>query len=244
MASIAACYNVYNDVDALRGSLELSSQFFDNIFVLHTGPSGKSSDDGTIELCEEFGCRIEFASLDDGFGVIRSRLIHECECEWAFILDADERFYPAIQVMECIGTERYPQVACPNLRVNKLKDLITPGYTLRSAIEHTSADAIRTIRRHWFDFTMMRPSENWSIHRDYQLRIVRNKPYIGYRPERKMHEHLIDSRSGETPSFTPASEVGGPFHDHFHLFFRTSRPGHKEFNEENYQRLDRGELTL
>lgn len=244
MSSIAACYNVYNDVIALRGALEMSSMFFDEIFVLHSGPSRTKSTDGTIELCESFGVKQAFDDIDKGFGFIRSRLIHDCGCDWAFIMDADERFYPSLPVMECTGTQRYPEVPNPDLKVTKFDNLIYPGLYLRMLMANTTANAIRTIRRHWLDFSMTKPSENWQIHKDYQLRIVRNLPHIGYTPERRMHEHLIDSRTGDTPAFTSASEVGGPFHDHFHPFFRKTMPGKKERNEANYQRLEKGELML
>ena len=69
--------NVYNDVIALRGLLEMSSEYFDELFVVHSGPNGAYSTDGTIELCEQFKVKLVFDDIDKGFGVIRSRLIHE-----------------------------------------------------------------------------------------------------------------------------------------------------------------------
>ncbi len=105
MASIACCINVYQDVIALRGCLENASSFFDNIFVIHSGPNGAFSTDGTIELLEKFGIKPVFASINDGFGVIRSRLIHECGCEWGFILDCDERYYPIQHKLSCSGSD-------------------------------------------------------------------------------------------------------------------------------------------
>lgn len=240
--SIAACYNVYNDADALRGSLELAQSYFDNIYVIHSGPDGAVSNDGTIELCESFGIKPVMDNINEGYGVIRTRLIHDCGCDWAFILDADERFYPSLPMMFCNGSERYPEVSEPDLSVRRSEDLINPGQYLKSMIASTKADAIRSIRRHWFDFSMTRPCENWEIRKDYQLRIVRNKETIIYQTERRMHEHLVDTESGTTPQFREASETGGPFHDHFHMFFRRAKPGHKEGNEEYYARLERGEV--
>src|SRR4051812_21836492 len=109
---IAAAYNVFNDAAALRGSLEAAQGFFDNIYVIHSGPGGARSTDGTLELLEEFGIKPVFADMNDGFGVIRTRLIRECGEEWAFLLDADERFFPSLPVVRCGGSERYP--ANPN----------------------------------------------------------------------------------------------------------------------------------
>ena len=43
--SIAASINVYNDVVAMRGLLETASQYFDEIFVVHSSPGGVYSND-------------------------------------------------------------------------------------------------------------------------------------------------------------------------------------------------------
>ena len=78
MASIALCINVYQDAKALRGCLESGSMFFDNIFVIHAGPGGRYSTDGTIEVLEDFGIKPVFDDIERGFGKIRTRLIHDC----------------------------------------------------------------------------------------------------------------------------------------------------------------------
>jgi len=230
--SIAMCCNVYNDAPALRGLLETSARFFDELFVIHSGPGDARSTDGTIELCEEFGVRLVFDDIQKGFGVIRSRLIHDHGCEWGMILDADERFFPMLPEMDCGGD---PLRAIPRgLPCHQ-------GETLRRVISDPRAMAIRTTRRHWHDFSMTRPTQNWFEDRDHQLRIVRNVPEIGYEPDRKMHERLIDSRTGRDPAFYEQDDYLGPFHDHFHMHFRKSQPGKKEANEQNYSRLERGE---
>lgn len=238
---IAACYNVYNDAAALRGSLELAAPYFDNIYVIHSGPDGCLSNDGTIELLEDFGINPVFMDLREGFGVIRSRLIRECGEDWAFIMDADERFFPSIPVMRCGGTERYPAQPKPSLTVTKYPELVAPGHYLRDLIHRKDIDAVKTIRRHWFDFSMTRPAENWEIIKDWQMRIVRNTPRIGYLPGVKMHERLCYLDTREEPKHATAHDQGGPFHDHFHLFYRQAQPGKKENNEANYLRLEQGE---
>ena len=91
------------------------------------------------------------------------------------------------------------------------------------------------------DFTMKRPTQNWLKNRDHQLRIVRNLPEIGYVKKVKMHERLVDTRTGEDPVFVPQDDEGGPFYDHFHMAFRTAYPGTKEWNEKNYYRLTHDE---
>lgn len=242
--SIALCCNVYQDAPALRGLLELGSRYFDNIFIVHSGPGGARSTDGTIEVCEGFGATIVYDNMDRGFGEIRTRLIHECGCEWAFLMDADERFFPHINVIRCDGTDRYPNPLDPKLIVTHHKELIDQGANLKVMISNPLFMAIRTTRRHWFDFTMKKAAENWEIIWDHQMRIVRNLPTIGYVRDRKMHEHLIDTRTGVDPVYGSQDPIGGPFHDHFHLFYRRTQPGHKEWNEQNYSRLSRGETML
>jgi len=103
--------------------------------------------------------------------------------------------------------------------------------------------AVRTIRRHWLDFTHKNPTQNWMLIQDYQLRIVRNVPEINYISSVKMHERLMDSRTGQDPLHLTENELL-IFHDHYHPFFRNNFPGTKQFNEQNYQRLERGEKTI
>lgn len=242
MSSIALCCNIYQDVHALRGLLESGQRFFDNLFFLHSGPGGKHSTDGTIELLEKFGVTIRYDDANNGFGHLRSRLIHECGCEWAFILDADERFHPQLPVMRCEGDEQWsPGKPMPNLTVTHTNDIINQAAHVRNLMTNADTMAIRSTRRHWFDFTMKHPSQNWEKIQDHQLRIVRNRGEIGYVKERRMHEHLIDSRTGQTPQFASQDPLGGPHHDHYHVFFRHAYPGTKEWNEQQYAKLERGE---
>ena len=244
MASIALCINVYNDAIALRGLLETGSRYFDNIFAIHSGPGGSKSTDGTIELLESFGINPVFDDIQKGFGVIRTRLIHECGCEWAFIMDSDERFFPQLPVMVCSGTESYPGVAEPKLTVEHKRDVIDQGAHVKNLINNPATMALRSTRRHWFDFSMKKPTQNWLDNRDHQLRIVRNVKEIGYEKDRVMHERLLDSRTGKDPAFAPQDDMGGPFHDHFHMAFRRAFPGSKEWNESNYNRLSKGEKMI
>lgn len=233
MTSIALACNVYQDAMALRGLLETGQHYFDNLFILHSGPGGKRSTDGTIELCESFGISPVFDDIDRGFGAIRTRLLHECGCEWAMILDADERFHPLLSVMRCEGTDRYPNPPSPNLVVTRSADVINQGAHVKNQIQRPDLMAIRATRRHWFDFTFTRPAENWQMIWDHQLRCVRNTPHISY--TRGMHEAIVDDRTGRTPYFLEQDPIGGPMIDHYHLFFRKARPGHKEANEAYYR---------
>lgn len=244
MPSIAMCCNFYNDAHALPGLLEASARYFDNLFLINSGPGGARSNDGSIEIVEKFGATLKFDDMDKGFGVIRSRLIRECGCEWGFILDADERFYREIHYLTCDGDESWPANEKPNLTVTRHPHIIAHGDHVRNLMTRPDIFAIRSTRRHWFDFSMTRPSQNWLHNKDHQLRIVRNIPEISYSSIRKMHEQIVDSRTGGIPQHAEQDDVNGPFHDHFHLAFRFAYPGSKEWNEKNYSRLDAGEAML
>lgn len=235
------CCNVYNDVAPLRGLLETSARYFDNLFIVHAGPGGARSNDGTIELCEKFGATIVFDDMNRGFGAIRSRLIHDCGCTFAFILDADERFIPQLPVMHCEGVERYPTHPNPNLSVFHRYEVCNQGQLLRNIIQDSNIMAVRTSRRHWMDHSMKKACENWLLIKDHQLRIVRNVSEIGYETGKVMHERLLDSRTRQDPKYYEQDAYQGPFHDHFHMAFRREKPGYKEAREREYQRLERGE---
>lgn len=242
--SVSACINFYNDATALAGCLESASRWADNIFCINSGPGGAYSTDGSIELCEKFGATVVFDDIEKGFGVIRSRLIHDCGCTFAFILDADERFHPQLPILHCEGNESYPQVEAPNLSVHIRPGVVNQGERLREMMARPDTLAIRSTRRHWFDFSMRRPTQNWLHNADHQLRIIRNLPELGYVKDVKMHEQFLDTRTGQCPTYIEQDNYMGLFHDHYHMFYRTNYPGKKEFNERNYSRLAGGERML
>lgn len=239
MSSIALAINFHNDAAAMRGLLESGSAYFDNIYALDASPDGQFSHDGSCELLESFGVKPILDDMNRGFGAIRTRLLHDCGCEWAMILDCDERFHPLFNAMTCGGTDRYPNPPDPKLTVLKQIHVINQGAHVKHHINNPDLMAMRFTRRHWFDFGMTRPAENWMTVLDHQLRTVRNHPSIHY--TLAMHERLVDDRTGETPKFSEQDPLGGPFIDHYHLHFRKAQPGHKERNEQNYARLSRGD---
>lgn len=244
--SIALASNVYNDAAALHGALETAQRFFDNLFFVHAGPNGAYSTDGTIELLEKYGATVVFDDINKGFGAIRTRCLHDCGCTFAAILDADERFYPELPVLHPEGQEKWsPGQPRPNLSVHVREGIVKQGELIRNLMTQPNIMAIRATRRHWFDFSMKHPSQNWiATERDHQLRIVRNIPEIEYRSNVKMHEKLVDLRTGCDPTRANQDDYFGPFIDHFHPFFREAYPGSKEFGEANYARLERGEPML
>lgn len=245
--SLALGVNFFNDAPALRGLLETMARWVDNIYCINSGPGGAYSTDGSIEVARSFGATVNFADMDAGFGVIRTRLLQECGCTFCIILDCDERIYPQMNVMTCEGTEKYPDVPNPKLTVTVKPDVIDQMGHLRNLILNPDTMAVRSTRRHWFDYAMKRPAQNWygpSGIKDHQLRILRNLPSIGYQRDRKLHERCIDTRTGKDPVFVSQDEHGGIFFDHYHLHERVNQPGKKEANEKNYERLSRGEPMI
>lgn len=242
MSSIALGVNFHNDSAAMRGLLELGSSYFDNIYALDASYDGKFSTDGSIELLESYGIKPILDDINKGFGAIRTRLIHDCGCEWVMIMDCDERFHPLINAMTCEGTDRYPNQKEPNLKVIKSEDVINQGAHVKNQIKNPELMALRFTRRHWMDFTMTKPAENWNLIWDHQLRCVRNNKQIHY--TLNMHEALVDDRTGKTPKFLEQDPIGGPHYEHMHMAFRKEQPGHKEANEKRYASLSRGERMI
>lgn len=242
METIALCINCFNDRLALEHLLATSAPYFDRVFAVHSGPNGEMSSDGTIEVLQAAGVKIVYADIRHGFGQIRTLLIHGCECDWAFIADCDESFFPETPVLHCEGTERYPAIENPNLTVTELPEygVFKQGELLRQMCNSgPEVMCIKTRRRHWFDLERTRACENWMHHNDYQLRVVRNSPYVRYDGEVKMHERLIDVRSGSEPFYAqPSHPYLWPHHDHFHCYFKALEPEKKVRNEANYRALE------
>lgn len=215
MPSIGVVANVYQEAHALPGWLESAARFFDSITIYHTGPNGRHSTDGTIELCERWGVRLFFGSINPGFGVVRTEAVHLCDTEWVMILDADERFHA---VMPLLTYENDPDTL--ELYAQVHDDIVNQGQRLRQLIANPDLDAICTGRRHWHDMTWTKPTQDWFNIQDLQLRCVRNIPEVGYRSDVRMHEQIIDSRLGTAPRHVEPDRIRGPFHDHYHMFFQ------------------------
>lgn len=243
--SIGLAVNFYNEPNALPGMLEHATKFFDDILFVSAPPRGKKQDEESISIIEKWGCRIVHSTISDGFGVLRTRCIHESSTEWVMLMDCDERFFPVLPIYDCHGTGKYPEDEVPNLSVGIGEPAFNQGDLLRKLIrDNPKANAIRTCRRHWFDPGMHKPCQNWTIEHDWQLRIMRNKPYIGYRPERKMHELAVDTRINRDPLHATGDTRHGPFHDHFHLWFKKMEPEQRKEDIEIYDALDKSEKHL
>lgn len=239
--TIGLVANMYNEANALPGWLETHLSFFDDVRVLHAGPQGEYSNDGTIELLEKWKVPVEFCAIDDGFGAVRTRALRMSKCDYIMLLDADERFYHAHNVLTCDG-QPTPQnevdwilqsydfrgVNLPNwenigklgekLRVNA-SEVYDQGADLRLRLGSQSPDVAVTCRRHWHDLAMRRPTQNWYEIPDLQARTVRNDPSIYFDPAVRMHEQLMGGNK-----VMPCNPHYGPFFDHFHFHFKRMEP--------------------
>ena len=235
--TIGLVANIYNEANALPGWLETHLPYFDDVRVLHAGPGGQYSDDGTLEILKKWNIPVEFCAIDEGFGAVRTRALRMSPCDWVMILDADERFYPVHRILSCSG-EATPQsevdwilqsydfrgVNLPNwenvaklgsnLRVS-VESTYNQGARLRETLETERPDAVVTVRRHWHDFSFRRPTQNWFTDPDWQMRLVKNDPRIHFDLSKRMHEQLLGAQHN-----IRADTVRGPFFDHFHFTFK------------------------
>src|SRR4051812_22251532 len=101
--TIGLVANLYQEHNALPGWIETHLGFFDDVRVWHTGPSGTLSDDGTMDILSKWRIPTYIGSIDEGFGVVRTRAIHSSPCDYVMLLDADERFFPVHRTLTCSG---------------------------------------------------------------------------------------------------------------------------------------------
>jgi len=239
--SLGMACNFYREPHALPGLLENASAFFDDLLFISTPPTGAKPDDESIAIIEKWGAKILYDTIDSGFGVIRTRLLHESTTEWAMLMDCDERFLPLMPVLMCSGGEKYPEVARPDLKVTIESPSYNHGRMLRSLIENQDFDCIRALRRHWFDFSMQHPCENWVERRDWQCRILRNRPNIGFKPEFKMHEKVWDfSRNAEPRMWRGEDPLRSIFYEHYHCLFKPMEGENNKEDAATYEQLEKG----
>lgn len=239
MPSVACCINVYNEHLALPGALESASSSFDDIYVIHAGPGGRPSNDGTMEILEKWGIKPDMQDISIGFGAIRTMLIHNCGCDWGYIMDADERFHEYAPSLKANGTEKYPDSKNPDVRVEQAGMPYNQAKFMRELLGDIEEDVVVGRRRHWLDFSWQRPAQNFDIIEDWQCRLMRNNGHVGFDPKVKLHERIIDFRNNGQPSmhWQPKS-ARAVFWDHYHNFFK---PIHGKKNSEDlatYRALD------
>ena len=252
--------NIFNECNALPGWIETHRSCFDDIRVMHAGPQGQVSDDGTIGILENWRIPIAFMPIDDGFGAVRTAAIRSSPCDYVMLLDADERFYQSHRIMNCSGESTPQHEVDAILRTYDFSDLrkalpdwenvkrlgeklcvtigsaYDQGARLREILETERPDAVCSIRRHWHDFSFRRPTQNWHTDPDWQMRIVRNDPSIYFDPDTRMHERLVGACK-----VVRADMVRGPFFDHFHFTFKAMQQIQRAHNVAVYDKICKGE---
>lgn len=245
--TIGIVANVYNEINALPGWLETHAPFADHISIYHAGPRGELSNDGTMELLIKWGVPVTIGNIDEGFGVTRTKAVRSSPCDYVILLDADERFFPLHREMKCGGTMNSQEDVDLILRDYDLRardsiaklpnwenirrlgsgltvefgEVYNQGDILREMLDVNRPDAVAVCRRHWHDFTMRGPTQNWHDVPDYQMRVVKNDPGIFYEPSIKMHERLVGINNWTQRKDT---EPRGLYFDHFHFTFKKMEP--------------------
>lgn len=237
--SIGVAVNFYREPNTLPGFLECASRFFDDMLFISAPPAGAPPDDESIAIIEKWGARIIHSTIENGFGVLRTECLHRSSTEWVMICDCDERIFATLPIFAVHGSGRYPEDPVPNLSVGISNPAFSQWNRVREIVEHEcrEADAVRLSRRHWMDWGMHRPCQDWNVHPDWQLRFLRNRPYIGYDSKVRMHEQCIDSRTGMTPIYATGDTTRGPFFDHFHVPAKGMEPEQRKEDIAIYDRL-------
>jgi hypothetical protein len=239
--SLGVVANFYREKFAIWPFMEMAARNFDEVVMVSSPPKGRE-DEECCQMVTDFGARLVRTSVDRGFGVLRSRCIRESSCDWVVIMDCDEEIAPPGPQLHCHGFEKYPDVPNPELSVSSTGATFNTMVTLRSMIHHLDESflAIRMCRRHWFDGpgTFERPCQNWQDHPDWQLRCVRNSPFVCYDPAVRLHERLIDTRTWTDPKWKSGNTLEGPFLEHKHHYYKSLEPEQMEEDIKIYESLD------
>lgn len=226
--SIGVAATFRDECNALPGFLESASHFFDSIFLADCSMDMTPSTDGSLDIIRKWGLPDPpLWDLSNGFGAVRSQLIHSSKTDWTVILDIDERMHVTAQLLRCEGTDRFPEVANPDLKVLVAGPAYDHKTILIDKIMEAEALGIRTVRfsrRHWFDATYTKPCENWNTIRDFQLRCIKSRSGIGYTVLPRMHERCWDFDLNKEPEYIEDDPMRGPFIEHLHCHFKPMEP--------------------
>jgi hypothetical protein len=239
--TIAATF--FNEVNALPGFLEAAAQFADELLLVDCGPNAAPSTDGSLDILRKWSIEPLRWKIDAGYGSVRTQLLHTCKTPWAIIMDIDERLLVASLVLRCEGAESYPQVPHPNLKVTSDGSCYNHREFLLGKMrdaDHQGFTGVRFQRRHWFDATYTKPTQNWELNKDWQLRCLRTHKHIGYKSETRMHEHAWDSRRNDGPRYMQDDPMFGPVFQHLHCHFKPMEPEQRQQDIKIYDALHFG----
>jgi hypothetical protein len=241
---ISAVCHFHNERHALPGFIETAERMFDEIVLVSSPMDGTPADPETIAIAEASGHKLIHDTLSQGFGALRTRCIGYSSCEWVMILDADERVWPLAPILGVTGTGKFPETLTPDLHVSNQTGAggnVNQREKLRHLIGHAEAEqalAICVSRRHWFGAPgeWDRPCQNWHAEHDWQLRLLKNTPFLCYDPEVKMHERLIWTPTWAEPKFIRVTD-GSLYIDHYSHHYRAMEPEQNTEDIATYEAL-------
>lgn len=241
---IAAVCNFHCESNALPGFIAEAEKMFDEVVLVSSPPDGTKPDEQTIEIAKASGHKLIFDTISQGFGALRTRCIGYSKCDFVQLMDADERVWASLPRLTCTGTGKFPDTLTPDLRVT-IGEQVNQHDLLRQQMDRTSTNghlALCLSRRHWFGkpSEWERPCQNWNAEPDWQLRTVKNTPFLCYDPEVKMHEKILYTPTWAEPPFARMSVEDGPFIDHYSLHFKSLEPVQNSEDAKIYEQLEPG----
>ena len=244
MKRIGVVCHFHNERHALGPFIEAAEKMFDEIVLVSSPMDGTPPDPETIKIAEASGHKLIYDTLSQGFGALRTRCIGYSSCDWVLIADCDERVWPTVPDLGIKGTEKFPQTLTPDLKIHHEGDTTDQYANLRKLCDRADAEgalAICLSRRHWFGAPgeWSRPCQNWSMEPDWQLRLVRNSPFLCYDPEVKMHETLKDTRVWADPRFVRVTD-GSLYVDHHSWYYKSLEPAQNAEDAQVYESLAPG----
>lgn len=237
--------NFFNEPHALPGLIAQAPETFDELVFVSSPPDGKT-DEESCEIIKASGHKLLHHTVSQGYGVLRTWCISQSSCDWVIVGDADERVWANPPRLSVAGTDQWPKQKNPQVFASILEQSLDQKGMLHRLIERAENEgclAVCLSRRHW----MGAPGE-WkqlcqnyqSTEHDWQLRLVKNSPYLCYDPEVRMHERLIDTRTWESPKYINGSTSEGPFIDHYSIHFKKMDPKKNKQDAETYETLTPG----
>jgi len=245
--TVSAICHFHAEPNALPGFIAAAEQMFDEIVLVSSPMDGTPPDPETIAIAEASGHKLIHDTLSQGFGALRTRCIGYGKGDWCFLLDADERVWTAPPVLGVTGTGKFPDTLTPDVHVSTQRGSVNQRDNLRNWITNAEAEkalALCVSRRHWFGAPgeWDRPCQNWNPiggEADWQLRLVKNSPFVCYDPEIKMHEKIIDTRTWGEPKFLRVSD-GSLYIDHYSLHYKNLEPEQNTEDAKIYNELEPG----
>lgn len=243
--SIGVAATFRDEHNALPRFIDKAKEFFDDILLVDCSMDMTHSTDGSLDIIRAAGLPDPVLwSLADGFGAVRSQLIQTSKTDFTVILDIDECMYVELPQIDCAGNEAYPQVQSPDLKTYRSGSTYDHRGLLIAKIQEAAAQGIKAVRfsrRHWFDLSWERPTQNWITIPDWQLRCMKSRDSVGYRSNTKMHEQAWDLAERRDPRYIEETPGMGPYIDHYHCHYKPMEPEQRAEDIRNYDALHRSE---